>query len=150
QVAGWLNSLGVTAAVLKYRAPAPKGEPPHLRPLLDAQRAMSLLREKASSWGIDEKRLGVLGFSAGGNLAAWQLCEGNRRPEAYPDSAKEKPCRPDFGILLYSAYLAGPQTNRPIPSIRDEEKPGPVFLVHANDDRLTSENSIQFYLALKK
>jgi acetyl esterase/lipase len=150
QVAEWLNSLGVTAAVLKYRVPAPKGEPPHLRPLLDAQRAMSLLREKASQWGVDEKRVGVLGFSAGGNLAAWQLCEGNRRPEAYPDAAKEKSCRPDFGILLYTAYLADPQRSRPVPVIREDEKPGPVFLVHAHDDRLTPENSVQFYLALKK
>ncbi|MBI3876630.1 MAG: alpha/beta hydrolase [Verrucomicrobia bacterium] len=150
QVAEWLNSLGVTAAVLKYRVPAPKGEPPHLRPLLDAQRAMSLLRERAAEWGVDEQRAGVLGFSAGGNLAAWLVCEGNRRPDAYPDAAKEKPCRPDFGILLYSAYLTGQQTNRAVPVLRGEEKPGPVFLVHANDDRLTAENSAQFYLALKK
>ena len=150
QVAEWLNSVGVTAAVLKYRVPSPKGEPAQLRPLLDAQRAMSLLRRHAQAWGVNPKRVGVLGFSAGGHLAAWLLCEGNRRPPAYPAATSDPPCRPDFGILVYPAYLATPEREREQPVVRAEEKPGPVFFVHAADDKLGPENSIEFFRALQK
>ncbi len=150
QVAEWLNSLGVTAVVLKYRVPAPKGEPAQRRPLLDAQRAMSVIRSHAPDWGVDPKRVGVLGFSAGGHLAAWLLCDGNRRAQGYPAAPNEPSCRPDFGVLIYPAYLSGGEREREQPLIRAEEKPGPVFFVHAADDKLGPENSIEFFLALKK
>jgi len=150
QVAEWLNSLGVTAAVLKYRVPAPPGEPAHRRPLLDAQRAMSLLRVRAGDWGVDPQRVGVLGFSAGGHLAAWLLCEGDRRTPGYPAGTNEPSCRPDFGILIYPAYLAAAERQREQPVLRPEQKPGPVFLVHAADDKLGPENSLEFFLALKQ
>src|SRR5262245_59569087 len=72
EVAAWLNSQGVTGIILKYRVPRrpdePKGEPAR-RPLQDAQRAVSLVRSKAKDWGIDAKRIGMVGFSAGGHLA---------------------------------------------------------------------------------
>ena len=150
QVAEWLNSLGITAAVLKYRVPSPRSEPGHVRPLLDAQRAMTLLRRRADEWGIETNRIGVLGFSAGGNVAAWLLCEGNRWANHYPTESNAPGPRPDFGILIYPAYLAAPEKNRPTPQIRAEDPPGPVFFVHAADDKLGPENSIEFFLALKK
>jgi acetyl esterase/lipase len=151
QVAGWLNSLGVTAAVLKYRVPAPKGEPAHLRPLLDAQRAMTIFRSRAKEWDVHPDKIGALGFSAGGHLAAWLLCEGSRRAQGYPASEGDASCRPDFGVLIYPAYItAGKDATRVAPVVRAEEKPGPVFFVHAHDDRISSENSIELYLALKK
>jgi len=150
QVAEWLNSLGVTAAVLKYRVPSPKDEPPQARPLLDAQRAVSLIRSRAAEWGVKADRIGVLGFSAGGHLAACLLCEGDRRAPGYPVTAGEPSCRPDFGILVYPAYLAAPDRQRDRPQIRSEQKPGPVFLVHAADDQLGPENSIEFFLDLKR
>lgn len=150
QVAEWLNSLGVTAAVLKYRVPAPPGEPAQLRPLLDAQRALVLLRSRASDLGLDPGRIGVLGFSAGGHLAACVLCQGNRRGQGYPDAAGEPSCRPDFGILIYPAYLAASEPGRERPSIVADQKPGPVFFVHAADDPLGPENSLEFFLALRR
>ena len=149
-VAEWLNLLGVTAVVLKYRVPTPAGEPGHTRPLLDGQRAMSLIRAHAGEWGVDPQRVGLLGFSAGGNLAAWLMCEGNRRAAGYPASATEKPCRPDFGILIYPAYLSDPKREQDRPSLREEEKPGPAFFVHAGDDRISPENSIELFLALRR
>lgn len=150
QVAEWLNSLGVTAAVLKYRVPSPRGEPPQLRPLLDGQRALSLIRSRAPGWGVRPDRIGVLGFSAGGHLAAWLLCEGDRRASGYPEIAGEPPCRPNFGVLVYPAYLADPDRQRDKPQIRADQKPGPVFFVHAADDQLGPENSIEFFLDLKR
>lgn len=150
QVAEWLNSLGVTAAVLKYRVPSPRGEPPQSRPLLDAQRAMAILRSRAAAWGVNPDRIGVLGFSAGGHLAAWLLCEGDRRASGYPVGANEPSVRPNFGVLVYPAYLAAPDRQRDKPVVRPELKPGPVFLVHAADDSLGPENSIEFFLELKR
>lgn len=149
-VAEWLNSIGVTAVVLKYRVPAPQEGPAHLRPLLDGQRAISLVRSRAADWGVDPRRVGVLGFSAGGNLAAWLLCEGNRRHEAYPRADGEPACRPSFGILIYPAYIADPKRAEERPIVRDEEKPGPVFFAHAADDRIGPENSIELFQALRR
>ena len=71
EVAAWLNSIGVTGIVLKYRVPRREGTPrdrPPIQALMDAQRALSLVRSKAGEWGIDPKRIGILGFSAGGHL----------------------------------------------------------------------------------
>lgn len=149
-VAEWLNSIGVTAVVLKYRVPAPKEGPAHVRPLLDGQRAISLARSRAADWGVDPRRIGVLGFSAGGNLAAWLLCEGNRRHPEYPAIDGEKPCRPDFGIFIYPAYLADPKRVEERPAIRDDEKPGPAFFAHAADDRIGPENSIELFQAMRQ
>src|SRR5437764_4330856 len=70
EIAEWLNSIGVTAAVLKYRVPRREGDTANKLPLMDAQRSMSLVRSKASELGLDPRRIGMLGFSAGGNLAA--------------------------------------------------------------------------------
>ncbi len=150
EVAEWLNLIGVTAVVLKYRVPAPSGEPAHVRPLLDGQRAMSLIRAHAQEWDVDPRRVGVLGFSAGGNLAAWLMCEGNRRNAAYPSAETEKPCRPDFGILIYPAYLADPKREEDRPSVREEDKPGPTFFAHAGDDRISPDNSIELFQALRR
>lgn len=149
QVCEWLQSLGITAILLKYRVPSPSGELVHTRPLLDGQRAMALVRAHAQEWGVNPQRVGVLGFSAGGHLAAWMLCEGNRRTAHYPPIPNEPSCRPDFGILVYPAYLVNEKQDRPMPKIRSDEKPGPVFLVHAHDDGLTPENSVRFYLDLR-
>src|SRR6476646_2647995 len=70
EIAEWLNSIGVTAAVLKYRVPRRDSDTVNKLPLMDAQRSMSLVRSKASELGLDPRRIGMLGFSAGGNLAA--------------------------------------------------------------------------------
>lgn len=150
QVAEWLNTLGVTAVVLKYRVPVPKGEPAVVRPLLDAQRAMSLIRSRAGAWGINKDRVGILGFSAGGNLAAWVLCEGNRRAPEYPQGETSERCRPDFGILIYPAYMVGAGAGKAPPTIHLDAKPGPTFLVMAADDPLGPENVISFFEALRK
>ncbi|MEO8662739.1 MAG: alpha/beta hydrolase, partial [Bryobacteraceae bacterium] len=70
EVCQWLNSIGVTAVLVKYRVPRRQGLPYYTAPLQDAQRAVGLTRSHAAEWGIDPRRIGVLGFSAGGHLAA--------------------------------------------------------------------------------
>src|SRR5213594_2818570 len=108
EVAAWLNSLGMTGIILKYRVPRRpgdvRGEPP-VGPLLDAQRAVSLVGSRASEWGIDPNRIGMVGFSAGGHLAL-ATATGFEKPTYEPiDAVDEVSCRPDFAVLCYSGYL---------------------------------------------
>src|SRR5262249_30049641 len=101
EVADWLNSIGVTGVVLKYRVPARDGRERHAAPLQDAQRALGLLRRDARSYGIDPSRIGVLGFSAGGHLAAVLSTHDDSRTYDPVDDADRLPCRPDFALLIY-------------------------------------------------
>src|SRR5262249_29463796 len=105
EVAEWLNSIGVTALVLKYRVPRRDGDTANKLPLMDAQRSLSLVRSKASELGLDPRRIGILGFSAGGNLAAGACIKYGERQYEKLDAADEISCRPDFGVLVYPAYL---------------------------------------------
>jgi len=108
EVAAWLNTVGVTALVLKYRVPRRAGQPeplPAPGPLLDAQRAVSLARSRASEWGIDPKRLGILGFSAGGHLAVATATHFDRRGYEPIDEIDKISCRPDFAVAVYPGYL---------------------------------------------
>ena len=103
EVAQWLNGIGVTALVLKYRVPRRKNRPKHEAPLQDAQRALGLTRHNAKAWGIDPKRIGILGFSAGGHLAATAMTNFQKRIYPAVDAAEQASCRPDFAILVYPA-----------------------------------------------
>src|SRR5262249_37025173 len=104
QVARWLNSIGVTAAVLKYRVPrregTPKGQPP-VQALMDAQRGLSLVRSKRDEWNLDPHKVGILGFSAGGHLGAWAATNPDQRSYETVDEADHVSCRPDFAVLIY-------------------------------------------------
>lgn len=153
EVARWLNSLGVTGIVLKYRVPRRSGQAkdqPPPGPLQDAQRALSLVRSKAGEWGIDPKRIGILGFSAGGHLAAETASNFDRR--AYPalDAADKLSCRPDFAVLIYPAYLVAKGSEDLAPDIRVSKESPPTFFVHAGDDRVPADNSVRMYLALRR
>ena len=154
EVAAWLNSIGVTGIILKYRVPRrpdePKGEPAR-RPLQDAQRAVSLIRSKAKEWGIHPERIGIVGFSAGGHLAIATATSFDKRTYEPIDDVDKISCRPDFAIPVYSGYLK--------PKDRDEIASGlsvptntpPVFLVHGSDDIVSPpEHSVFMYLALKR
>jgi acetyl esterase/lipase len=147
EIAAWLNSIGVTGTVLKYRVPARKDQPRYEAPLQDAQRAVSLVRSKATEWKVDPARIGILGFSAGGHLSATASTNFDKRHYESIDAVDQISCRPDFTVLVYPAYLSeGTQLN---PEIRVNAQTPPVFFVHAGDDRISSENSVAMYLALK-
>ena len=148
-VAAWLNTLGVTGIVLKYRVPAPDGVPKHLPALQDAQRAMSLVRSKAKEWNIDEKRIGMLGFSAGAHLTAAVSTNFDKRAYDTVDDIDQVSCRPDFGIVVYPGGMFDKETGKLNPEINVTAKTPPSFIVQANDDRVNPENSVLYYLALK-
>ena len=151
EVCDWLNSIGVTGVLLKYRVPTRPGqEKTALAALQDAERSMSLLRSHAKDWGIDPKRIGVLGFSAGGHLAA---ALSNSNGHSYPntDAADQTSCRPDFSILIYPAYLtAKVQIDKPPQESNVTSNTPPAFLVMAADDPVHVENVLYYSLALHK
>jgi acetyl esterase/lipase len=148
EVADWLNSIGVTGIVLKYRVPARNGQPRHLAPLQDAQRAVSLVRSGAAQWGIDPGRIGILGFSAGGHLAAAASTNFDRRQYEPVDAVDAISCRPDFTVLVYPAYLTS--GDHLSPEIRVNDKSPPTFFAHAADDGISAENSIAMFMALRR
>jgi acetyl esterase/lipase len=148
EVASWLNSIGVTGIVLKYRVPRRKDQPPHALPLMDAQRAMSLVRSHAKEWRIDPERIGILGFSAGGHLAAATSTNFDKRQYEPIDDIDKVSARPNFTVLIYPAYLA--KNDQLSPEIRVSKESPPTFFAHAGNDGIGPENSIAMYLALKR
>jgi len=158
-VAQWLQARGITGAVLKYRLPAPgKVEMGHLRPLMDALHAIRLLRERAPELGIKTNCVGVIGFSAGGHLAASTATR-------FTNAAT----RPDFAVLIYPVITmmanahSGSRTNllgrNPPPLLMDEfscekvvtAQTPPTFLVAARDDKTVPvTNSIMFAEACER
>jgi acetyl esterase/lipase len=149
-VARWLNTLGVTGVVLKYRVPARQGVPRHLPALQDAQRAMSIVRGKAKDWELDPNRIGMLGFSAGGHLTAAASTNFDKRVYDAVDAADQVPCRPDFAVVIYPGGLLEKGKDQLAPEIRVSSQAPPTFIVQASDDRVNSDNSVFLYLALKR
>jgi acetyl esterase/lipase len=149
EVAQWLNSIGVTAIVLKYRVPARDKERRWLAAVQDAQRAMSLVRTKSKDWNIDPKRIGILGFSAGGETAALTAIFEQRQYDRQ-DAVDDTAFRPDFAVLVYPGGLVNKDGSALRDYVRVTKSAPPTFLVHASDDRLTAEHSVLFYLALKR
>jgi acetyl esterase/lipase len=154
EVAEWLNSIGVTGILLKYRVPRrpdePQGEPAR-RPLQDAQRAVSLVRSRAIEWGINPERIGIVGFSAGGHLAIATATRFENRSYEPVDDVDKIGCRPDFAIPVYSGYLKPKDKDELAPGLHIPTGTPPVFLVHGGDDIVSPpEHSVLMYLALKR
>ena len=148
EVAEWLNSIGVTALVLKYRVPRRDGDTANKLPLMDAQRAMSLVRSKASELSIDPRRIGILGFSAGGHLAAATCLKSSERQYDKLDATDDVSSRPDFGVLIYPAYLADNSGALKAEYQPTKESPS-LFFAFAMDDRVTVDGSFALARALK-
>ena len=154
EVAAWLNSLGITGIILKYRVPRrpdePKGEPAR-RPLQDAQRAISLVRSKSREWGIHPQRIGIVGFSAGGHLALATATSFDQRTYEPIGDVGKVSCRPDFAVAVYSGYLKATDSDELAPGLKIPPGTPPIFLVHGGEDIISSpEHSVIMYLALKR
>jgi acetyl esterase/lipase len=151
EVCEWLNSIGVTGILLKYRVPKREGLEKHTAALQDVQRALGIVRKRAGEWGIDAGRIGVLGFSAGGHLAAAACNDYQTRTYPGIDESDQLSCRPDFAILVYPAYLTLKEENDKVaPELTITSNTPPTFLVMAEDDPVRVENAFFYALALKK
>ncbi len=150
EVAEWLNSIGVSAWVLKYRVPRRQEDEYWKHALQDAQRSVSLVRHRADGLGLNPDRIGVLGFSAGGNLGFLSSAYNGERVYTYQDSADSISWRPDFAILIYPAYLTKTDSIELAPHFSVGPPTPPMFLVHAADDPVTPLGSIGAFTALKR
>ncbi|MDT8301955.1 MAG: alpha/beta hydrolase [Sedimentisphaerales bacterium] len=170
QIAQWLNSFGVAGFILQYRHSRSGSGYGHPAPLQDAQRAVKTVRARAKEWSVDPARIGILGFSAGGHLASSAGTHFQNRYNDAKDSVDKVSCRPDFMILIYPVIsftesfthtgsrknLLGENPEKELVENLSNEKQvtadtPPTFLVHGNDDTVVpAENSIFFYLALRK
>jgi acetyl esterase/lipase len=152
EVCTWLNSIGVTAGLVKYRVPRRTGGLYYAPPLQDAQRAIGLMRQRAAELHVDSKRIGALGFSAGGHLAAALGNNHGQRTYAAVDAADQLSCRPDFCVLVYPAYLTVKEKNNevspelPVSAVNTP----PTFIVVAEDDKAWAEVGLFYYVALKR
>lgn len=165
----FFGALGITVFILTYRLPGEGHENRSDVPLQDAQRALRLVRQRSSDWGLDPTRIGMLGCSAGGHVAASLIANHGREVYAPVDAADAVSARPDFGILLYPVItmdepaahamsrrlLIGDdptpeQIERHSPQCNVSETTPEVFLVLSDEDHaVSSENSISFYKALR-
>jgi len=169
-VAKLLNAKGITAIVLKYRLPNSKSNiTPNLSPLMDAKRAMRMVRANADKWGVKKNNIGIMGFSAGGHLAstlATHFEDGDRNSK---DSIEQQSSRPDFAVLVYPVIsmdkkithmgshnnLIGENADAALSNLYSNElqvtkQTPPTFLLHATDDKAVPvENSLRFYQSLK-
>jgi acetyl esterase/lipase len=153
----WLNSIGVTCVLVKYRVPQPNGEAGHypadFADLEDAQQAMRITRAHARDWHIDPNRIGVVGFSAGGNLAALLSTHPDdhhvETTPAAPDVDAAIDARPNFTVLIYPAYLTSdPGLTQLNPVYTPTASQPPVFLAAAENDRYFSKTPLTYYAAL--
>jgi len=154
EVAAWLNSIGVTGVVLKYRVPRHADEPkaePARRPLQDAQRCLRLIRRHAAEWGVRSDRVGIVGFSAGGHLAIATATSFDKPSYEPRDESDTLSCRPDFAVPVYSGYLKVKDKDELAPGLSIPTNTPPVFLVHGSDDLISPpEHSVVLYLALRR
>ncbi len=149
-VGEWLNRSGITAFVLQYRVPRANDKPYWLPPLQDAQRAISYVRAQATKWDLAPERIGILGFSAGGHLAATSSTRFKERAYSPIDKIDKRSCRPNFSILIYPAYITPSKTTRQ----KSEEitvtgDTPPAFLAVTADDGHALSSFI-YAMALRK
>jgi acetyl esterase/lipase len=150
EVAAWLNSLGVTGIVLKYRVPARDPEKRWLAAVQDAQRALSLVRSRAAGWKLHPARLGILGFSAGGETAGLAALLFDQRQYPPADAVDEVSCRPDFALLIYPGGFVDQKTGALRDYVKVPKDCPPIFFAHAWDDRVSVLNSLLLGVELKK
>jgi acetyl esterase/lipase len=169
-IARYLNSIGVAAIVLKYRLPTYGNILElHKAPLMDAQRAMRLVRTNATKWNIDPQQIGVMGFSAGGHLASTLGTHFDYGNKNATDSIEKQSCRPDFMVLMYPVItfvdsschsgsreaLLGKNPDKELINYYSNElqvtnETPPTFLVHAsNDGAVPVANSLLMFTALR-
>lgn len=149
EAAEFLNELGIAVFVLNYRTNGDTKAPKRwLRPLQDSQRAIRYLRANAERWKLDPKKIGLLAFSAGGQVGAIHIGDHG---DAYGkiDAVDEQSARPDFAMLVYPWNVANAKGEM-MPEVKISKAAPPTFLVHTDDDNATSLSAVGIYSALKR
>jgi acetyl esterase/lipase len=147
EVCDWLNSIGVTCVLVKYRVPEEGHFPDNVEDLEDAQQAIRLTRANAAEWQIDPKRVGVIGFSAGAHLAAVLSTHPDFESKNVPSTTLD--ARPDFQMIIYPGWLTGPD-GKVSPSLRPTPEVPPTLIIQAENDYTAHvENSLGYFQALK-
>lgn len=170
-IAKWLNSKGIAGIVLKYRLPVSKSNiVSHKSPLMDAKRAMRLVRYHAADWNIDPNQIGVMGFSAGGHLASTLSTKFDEGNPHHTDPIEQMSSRPDFSILIYPVISSDPTIwhrgsfrsllgEDPDPELLHfyasekhvNEHTPPTILIHSADDKsVPYQNSVVYFDALQQ
>ena len=156
-IADWLNSIGVSAFVLKYRVPARPWLPFGAAPLMDAQRAMGMVRKMAGSGSVsalNKSKVGFMGFSAGAHLTGHLNVAWKSRTYPRVDAADDEACRPDYSLMVYpwlsvsQAPVSAPPEEASALNVTKETPP--TMLVQAQDDPVHPENALYYWLALKQ
>jgi acetyl esterase/lipase len=150
EVAEWLNTLGVTGIVLKYRVPARDPQKRWLAAVQDAQRAVSLVRSRAGEWKLDPQRIGILGFSAGGATAGYTALLFEQRQYTPVDAVDQVSSRPDFALLIYPGGFVDQKTGALNEAVKVPKNCPPMFIASAWDDHVTVLNSLLLGVELKK
>lgn len=150
EAADWLNENGFAAFVLSHRTRNTKTESGWEKALEDAQRTLSLVRARSEDYGLDRDRIGLLGFSAGGQVAARLLSARGARSYDPVDATDEVSFVPNFALLIYPWNCYDSEADRLIEGISVPEDCPPTFLVHTDDDRSSSLGAVLFYAGLKK
>lgn len=135
EIAEWLNRLGFTAFVLQYRVPAQEEAA-----LLDMQRALDIVNKRKEQWNLEAGKIGVMGFSAGGSLAA----------RATPKGSEKITLGPDFAILIYPAYLSRGENNTITPDLNINSKTPPSFIFSTSDDPWSNISALTYARALQE
>jgi len=170
-IARWLNSEGIAAFVLKYRLPGARSNIiPYKSPLMDAQRAMRMVRYNAGRWNVDPTKVGIMGFSAGGHLASTLSTHFDAGDPSSSDPVEQQSCRPDYSILMYPVIsfskeythkgsresLLGSDPDPDLIQLFSNElqvtsETPPAILIHSEDDKsVPVENSLAYYRALRE
>lgn len=150
EAADWLNRHGVTAFVVSYRTTDDRSSPGWVRPLQDAQRTLSLIRSQVEERGLRSDRIGLVGFSAGGQVAARLLSDPGRRTYARIDDVDDVPFRPDFALLIYPWNIYSSEQDSLVSGVQVTDQCPPTFIVHTDDDRSSAVGAALFYAGLRR
>ena len=158
-IADYFNKKGITAAVLKYRVPRPKGLPKHMAAWQDAQRAVRIIRSKAKEWKINPEKIAVLGFSAGGHLTLMTSTTSQTNSYKAIDELDKLPCHVNFAVPVYPAYVLEDGANGAnkgkgnnstmVKDFAFDAKTPPMCLIHGDTDQYSPMNSVAVYHKLR-
>ncbi|MDF1811470.1 MAG: alpha/beta hydrolase [Verrucomicrobiales bacterium] len=151
EAAQWLAEMGISTFVLRYRTneATPEKEPQWQRPLQDAQRGLRIMRANSEKWNLKKDQIGILAFSAGGQVGA-VLHAMEDRPAYKPvDQIDKQSCQTDFSMLIYPWRVVD-TTGFLLPEIRFSKRSKPAFIVHTHNDRSSSLGSVLIYIGLKE